>query len=68
LAVVTVEVPSVSQFLKPVHGQPSHSRGDASQASDGGSNSARIAALEKKVEELQNMYHDHKCRLKELGT
>ena len=66
LAVVTVEVPPVSQFLKP--SQPSHSRSDTSQASDGGSNSARIAALEKKVDELQKMYHDHERRLKEIGA
>ena len=58
-------VPSVSQFLKPADARPSHSRSDGS---DGGSNSTRIAALEKKVDALEKMYQDHERRLKEIGA
>ena len=61
-------VPSVSQFLKPADARPSHSRSDTSQASDGGSNSTRIAALERMVGKLEKMVHDHERRLKEMDA
>jgi len=68
LAAFAVEVPSVSRFLKPTHSQPSHSHSDTSQVSEDRSNSARIAALEKKVDELQKMHDDHERRLRNIGA
>jgi len=68
LAAFAVEVPSVSWFLKPTHSQPSHSHSDTSQMSKDGSNSARIAVLEKKVDKLQKMHNDHECRLRNIGA
>ena len=61
-----VVVPSVSQFLKPADTRPSHSCSDTSQASDGRSNSTRIAALERMVGKLEKIVHDHERRLKEM--
>jgi len=68
LAVVTVEVPSTLQFLKPAHSQPSGPRSDTSPASNDGSNAARIAALERRMGKLEKMSDDHKCRLKVIGA
>jgi len=68
LAAFTVEVPSILRFLKPTHSQPLHSCSDTSQVSEDGSNSARIAMLEKKVDKLQKMHNDHECRLRNIGA
>jgi hypothetical protein len=68
LAVVTVEVPSTSQFLKPARSQPSGPRSDTSPASNDGSNAARIAALERRMGELEKMSDDHERRLKAIGA
>jgi hypothetical protein len=48
-----VEVPSTSQLLRAPHRQASHSPSDVSPASNDGSNSARIAALETRQDELE---------------
>jgi len=71
LAVVTVEVPSISQLLKPAKSKPLHSHSDVSPASDDRSNSARIAALERRMdhlEEIEKMVHDLNRRLKDIGA
>jgi len=66
LADFMVEVPSTLQFLRVVHWQSLHSHSDASLASDDGSLSTRIAATEKKQEQLETWMHDIDNRLKQL--
>jgi len=68
LAVVTVEVPSTLQFLKPACSQPLGPRSDTSPASNDGSNAARIAALERRMGKLEKMSDDHERRLKAIGA
>jgi len=68
LAVIMVEVPSTLQFLKPVRSQPLCPHSDTLLASNDGSNAARIAALERRMGELEKMSDDHKCRLKVIGA
>ena len=48
-----VEVPAVSQLLKPMRRQDSSSRSAPSPASDDGSNAARIASLERRLAFLE---------------
>jgi len=61
-----VEVPSTSQFLRAAHQQLSRSCGDALLASNDGSLSTRIAAAEKKQEQLEIWMRDIDNRLKQL--
>jgi len=61
-----VEVPSTSQFLRAAHRQSLCSCSDASLASDDGSLSTRIAAAEKKQEQLETWMHNIDNRLKQL--
>ena len=61
-----VEVPSTSQFLRAAHWQSLRSCSDASLASDDGSLSTRIAAAEKKQEQLETWMRDIDNRLKQL--
>jgi len=71
LAVVTVEVPSILRLLKPAKSKPSHSHSDTSLVSNNRSNSARIAALERRMdclEEIEKMVHDLNRRLKDIGV
>jgi len=71
LAVVTVEVPSISQLLKPVKSKPSHSHSNTSPVSNDRSNSARIAALERRMdhlEEIEKIVHDLNRKLKDIGA
>jgi len=65
-----VEVPSILWLLKPAKSKPSHSHSDTSPASNDGSNSARIAALERRMdhlEKIEKMVHDLNRRLKDIG-
>ena len=68
LAVVTVEVPSTLQFLKPACSQPLRPCSNTSPASNDRSNAARIAALERRMGKLEKMLDDHKRRLKAIGA
>jgi len=66
-----VEVPSISQLLKPTKSKPLHSYSDALPVSNNRSNSARIAALERRMdclEEIEKIVHDLNCRLKDIGA
>ena len=49
----TVETPATSRHLRATHPQASRSQKNATQASDDGSLAARIAAAERKLDELQ---------------
>jgi hypothetical protein len=62
---VTLEVPGTSNPLDPAPLQVTHFRSDAS--SDGASNTARIAALENRQDEVEKWMRDFDCRLKQLG-
>jgi hypothetical protein len=61
-----------SQLLRPARRQASRSRSDASPASDGGSNGARISVLESRLNELEerlgNWADGFDARLKGLGV
>jgi len=50
---MVLKVPAAPQLLETAHRQVSHSRGDASQASEAGDNASRIAALERKQDALE---------------
>jgi hypothetical protein len=65
---VTLEVPGASKQLNPAHRQVTGSRSDASPASDDKSNTARIAALENRQDELEKWMRDFDDRLKTLGA
>jgi hypothetical protein len=62
---------AASQLLRPMN-QQAYSHSNTSPASDDGSNGARIAALEARLEEMQeemnNWAHGFDCRLKALGV
>jgi hypothetical protein len=64
---VTVEAPGTSNLLTPVQWQVARSRSDASPASDDGSNTARIAALEKRQDKVEKQMCSFYDRLKQLG-
>ena len=61
-----VEVPSTSQFLRAAHRQLLCSCSNALLASNDGSLSTRIAAAEKKQEQLETWICDIDNRLKQL--
>lgn len=59
-----VEVPRASKFLKPALRQASRSQSDTLPVSDDGSIAARIAALERRQDELEKRVHELDSRLK----
>ncbi len=65
---VTLEVPGTSKQLNPVHWQVTGSCSDALPAGDDRSNTARIAMLENRQDELEKRMCDFDHRLKKLGT
>jgi hypothetical protein len=65
---VTAEAPGTSQQLRPALRQVSHSRGDASPASDDGGSSARIARLESRLDEVEKWADEFNGRLQKLGV
>lgn len=65
-AEVSVVIPHNAQFLRPAPRQSSHSRSDASPASDDGELFARIAAVERRQERIETWMRDIDTRVKRL--
>jgi len=64
---VTREVPGTSKLLIPAPRQVTRARSDASPASTDESNTAKIAALESRQDEVEKWMRDFDHRLKKLG-
>ena len=64
---LTVDVPRISKRLVPENRQASHSRSNASPASDDRNYAARIAVLERRQEEHEKLIATLDRRLKSLG-
>ena len=67
----TIEIPATSRHPKATQPQASRSQKDASQASDDGGLAARVAAAERRQDELEKLVGEmeHKLRsLKKLGA